>query len=69
MTHFLHNFLSILSKKPDYEKTVDVKIFAKSFFGARHALVTLQQLLWYDDEDGSLKIINQAFIDDVPKFK
>uniref|UniRef100_A0A336MDZ8 beta-N-acetylhexosaminidase n=1 Tax=Culicoides sonorensis TaxID=179676 RepID=A0A336MDZ8_CULSO len=50
------------------DKTVDVKIFAKSFFGARHALTTLQQLIWYDDEDDSLKVLNQAFIDDVPKF-
>lgn len=50
------------------DKTVDVKIVAKSFFGARHALTTLQQLIWYDDEDDSLKVLSQAFIDDVPKF-
>lgn len=48
---------------------IDVKIVAKSFFGARHALTTLQQLIWYDDENESLKILDQAFIDDVPKFK
>lgn len=53
----------------DNDKTVDVKIVAKSFFGARHALTTLEQLIWYDDEDDSLKVLSQAFIDDVPKFK
>lgn len=46
-----------------------VKIVAKSFFGARHALETLLQLIWYDDENEILKIISKGFIDDEPKFK
>lgn len=50
-------------------QTIDVRISANSFFGARHALSTLQQLIWYDDEDDTLKIISSANIVDCPKFK
>lgn len=41
---------------------------AKSFFGARCGLVTLQQLTWYDDVVDSLLIIEKAYIEDAPKF-
>lgn len=52
----------------DEKSTIDVKISANSFFGARHGLSTLQQLIWYDDEDEILKIISTATIEDCPKF-
>ena len=46
-----------------------MKIIANSFIGAKHGLTTLQQLIWFDDEDGVLKILTRAFIMDAPKFK
>lgn len=46
-----------------------VKITANTFFGARHALSTLQQLIWYDEEDDILKILSKFVINDAPKFK
>lgn len=53
---------------PDEHQTIDVRISANTFFGARHALSTLQQLIWYDDEDDVLKIISTANIVDCPAF-
>lgn len=46
-----------------------VKITANTFFGAKHGLTTLQQLIWFDDEERTLKVLNKASIEDVPKFK
>lgn len=48
---------------------VSVHISAKSFFGARNGLSTLQQIIWYDDEDNLLRILSSAYIIDSPKFK
>uniref|UniRef100_A0A182YEG5 beta-N-acetylhexosaminidase n=1 Tax=Anopheles stephensi TaxID=30069 RepID=A0A182YEG5_ANOST len=45
-----------------------VKISANTFFGAKHGLTTLQQLIWFDDEERTLKVLNKASIEDVPKF-
>lgn len=53
----------------DENQVAEVKILANSFFGARHGLATLQQLIWFDDEDESLKIIRSANIFDCPQFK
>ncbi|CAG9806447.1 unnamed protein product [Chironomus riparius] len=50
------------------EKSINVKITAKSFFGARHGLETLQQLIWYDDYSESLKILTTVAIEDCPSF-
>ncbi|XP_055379394.1 probable beta-hexosaminidase fdl isoform X2 [Condylostylus longicornis] len=44
-------------------------ITANSYFGARHALATLQQMIWYDDEDDILRVISKSIISDVPRFK
>lgn len=46
-----------------------VNILAQSFFGAKHGLVTLNQLVWFDDEDLVLKTYGNAEIIDAPKFK
>lgn len=46
-----------------------MKISANTFFGARNGLATLQQLIWFDDEDETLKIIRSANIVDCPQFK
>ncbi|KAL5287096.1 hypothetical protein ACFFRR_008192 [Megaselia abdita] len=45
------------------------KITANTFFGARHGLSTLQQLIWYDEEDDLLRILSRFVINDAPKFK
>ncbi|XP_036331673.1 probable beta-hexosaminidase fdl [Rhagoletis pomonella] len=50
-------------------RTINVHITANSFFGARHALSTLQQLIWYDDEDNLLRILSKAIIIDTPRFR
>lgn len=52
----------------DEHQAIDVRISANTFFGARHGLSTLQQLIWFDDEDDTLKIISTAHIVDCPKF-
>ncbi|XP_022911919.2 probable beta-hexosaminidase fdl isoform X1 [Onthophagus taurus] len=41
-------------------------VHANTFFGARHGLETLSQLIWWDD--GNLRIISNVYIQDVPKF-
>lgn len=52
-----------------FNRLVQVHIKAKSFFGARHALSTLQQLIWYDDEDNLWRILDNVHITDEPKFR
>ncbi|XP_045602908.2 chitooligosaccharidolytic beta-N-acetylglucosaminidase [Procambarus clarkii] len=44
-------------------------ILATTFFGARHALETLSQLIEFDDLAGVLEIVSTAAITDVPFFK
>ncbi|XP_068249176.1 chitooligosaccharidolytic beta-N-acetylglucosaminidase-like [Palaemon carinicauda] len=43
-------------------------IIAASFFGARHALETLSQLIDHDEITGSLMIVSSAMISDSPAF-
>lgn len=49
-----------------------VSIIAKTFFGARHGLETLSQLIWWDEyatyNGGMLRILRKAIISDKPKF-
>lgn len=49
---------------------VEVNIRAETFFGVRHALETLSQLIWWDEFDngGTLKILTDVLIEDAPKF-
>ncbi|XP_068249178.1 chitooligosaccharidolytic beta-N-acetylglucosaminidase-like isoform X2 [Palaemon carinicauda] len=47
----------------------NVSISAPSFFGARHALETLSQLIEYDDRKGSLQIVSSVAVADRPAFK
>lgn len=51
-------------------ESVVVEIHAETFFGARHALETLAQLIWWDDfsNGGMLKILTNVTIEDGPKF-
>ncbi|MCL4133757.1 UNVERIFIED_CONTAM: hypothetical protein GTU68_037765 [Idotea baltica] len=46
----------------------DVRIEANTFFGARHALETLSQLINYDDINNTLQIVHSANIKDAPAF-
>ncbi|XP_032306984.1 probable beta-hexosaminidase fdl isoform X2 [Drosophila ananassae] len=46
-----------------------VEISANSYFGARHGLSTLQQLIWYDDQDRLLHTYSNSEIKDAPKFR
>lgn len=47
---------------------IDAVITAPEFFGARHALETLNQLITYDDATDSLVIMRDANITDSPAF-
>lgn len=49
------------------EKTL-VLITASTFFGARHALETLSQLIDFDEDHNSLQIVSTASIRDAPMF-
>lgn len=51
------------------EHEVLAKITAKTYFGARHGLETLNQLIVYDDIRRELQIVSKAFIDDAPAYK
>lgn len=55
----------------DSEQTLDnvkVIINAKTYFGARHALETLSQMIGYDDLSDTLLIYREALITDKPVF-
>lgn len=43
-------------------------IEAANFFGARHGLETLSQLVIYDDLRGQLQIASDVFISDAPVY-
>ncbi|XP_043213547.1 chitooligosaccharidolytic beta-N-acetylglucosaminidase-like [Amphibalanus amphitrite] len=47
---------------------VSVVINATTFFGARHALETLSQLIEYDDENACLQILSSASLSDAPVY-
>lgn len=48
---------------------VYVRIWSSTFFGTRHALETLSQLIVYDDDEQCLQIISFARISDKPMFQ
>lgn len=52
------------------DSSVEVNIQAETFFGVRHALETLSQLIWWDEFDngGMLNILTDVSIEDAPKF-
>ncbi|XP_044259005.1 probable beta-hexosaminidase fdl [Tribolium madens] len=60
-----------LNTNESYELTVQEKsanITALNFFGARHGLETLNQLIWYDEVINELRILHDVVIRDYPKF-
>ncbi|CAG7836289.1 unnamed protein product [Allacma fusca] len=48
---------------------IHVDVSAVTFFGVRHGLETLGQLIAFDDDNESLRIVSEAIIQDQPKFK
>lgn len=52
------------------DRSVEVQINAETFFGVRHGLETLSQLIWWDEFEngGMLKILTDVMIEDAPKF-
>ncbi|XP_058804610.1 probable beta-hexosaminidase fdl isoform X2 [Phymastichus coffea] len=53
------------------EKRLEVRITGKSYYGVRHGLETLSQMIWWDEncgKQGCLRIISQATIEDRPAF-
>lgn len=60
-----------LTIKTSEDDEVTANIEAQSFFGARHGLETLSQLIWWDDyaaNGGALSILRGASVKDGPAF-
>lgn len=51
------------------EDTTTVTILATTYYGARHGLESLSQLIAFDEDSNSLQIVKDAKINDAPKFK
>ncbi|XP_014489221.1 PREDICTED: probable beta-hexosaminidase fdl [Dinoponera quadriceps] len=52
-------------------KNLMAKIWGKNYFGLRHGLETLSQLIWWDEaaaKQGALRILTRASIEDKPAF-
>ncbi|KAJ8962193.1 hypothetical protein NQ318_018160 [Aromia moschata] len=50
------------------DNNVFVNISSPTYFGARHALETLGQLIWFDTQVQKLRIVHDVQIYDAPKF-
>lgn len=44
-------------------------ILASTYYGARHALETLSQLIAYDDINNAVQVVRDAQIQDAPSFR
>lgn len=51
------------------DKVVKARITANNFYGCRHGLETLSQLIIFDDIRNEMSIVERAVINDAPKFK
>ncbi|VEN39882.1 unnamed protein product [Callosobruchus maculatus] len=54
-----------------YNDEIVANVTAKTFFGARHGLETLSQLIWWDEYapgGGSLRVLKGATVQDAPAF-
>lgn len=52
-------------------KVLEVRIVGKSFYGVRHGLETLSQMIWWDEtvgRHGALRILSNVRIEDKPMF-
>ena len=48
---------------------INVNISSNSFCGSRHALETLLQMIWVDPYTRGLLILEEAFVEDAPRFR
>lgn len=69
MTFNLDTFEGYNFKITEDSNGVHVAVDAKNFFGARHALETLSQLIVYDNIRNEMLIVGGAEFEDAPKFK
>lgn len=52
-------------------KLLEARITGRNYFGVRHGLETLSQLIWWDEavgKQGSLRVLTRAIIKDKPTF-
>ncbi|XP_011862045.1 PREDICTED: probable beta-hexosaminidase fdl isoform X5 [Vollenhovia emeryi] len=52
-------------------KVLEARITGRSYFGVRHGLETLSQLIWWDEatgKQGALRVLTRASIEDKPAF-
>ncbi|XP_011630316.1 probable beta-hexosaminidase fdl isoform X1 [Pogonomyrmex barbatus] len=52
-------------------KILEARITGRSYFGVRHGLETLSQLIWWDEaagKQGALRILTRASVEDKPAF-
>ncbi|XP_076682190.1 fused lobes isoform X4 [Andrena cerasifolii] len=53
------------------EKILEARITARSYFGARHGLETMGQMIWWDEtagREGALRVLSRASVEDKPVF-
>lgn len=59
--------LEVMSKG----KVLEARITGKSYFGVRHGMETLGQMIWWDElagREGALRVLSRASIEDKPVF-
>ncbi|KAL3277235.1 hypothetical protein HHI36_012586 [Cryptolaemus montrouzieri] len=49
-------------------KNINVTIISSNYFGARHGLESLSQLIWYDSNLGGYQIFSDVVVEDKPSF-
>jgi len=55
--------------KPEEAQGIHITISGKTYYGARHGLETLSQMISYDDLSDTLQTYSTAFVEDEPSFK
>eukprot|EP00088_Acartia_fossae_P031560 TRINITY_DN3242_c0_g1_i11.p1 TRINITY_DN3242_c0_g1~~TRINITY_DN3242_c0_g1_i11.p1 ORF type:complete len:644 (-),score=150.03 TRINITY_DN3242_c0_g1_i11:691-2586(-) len=60
--------LEIMSSDKSKRDLFKVKVTAQTYYGARHALETLSQMIGYDDLSDTLMIYKSATVTDAPSF-
>lgn len=53
------------------KKSLEARIYSRTFYGVRHGLETLSQLIWWDEaarRQGSLRALSQVMVEDKPVF-